>query len=71
MPNLGDETRANSLDENASPYRKLIWVSCPHCLEERWVVKRRMSSNTTRLCRSCTIQISSAKFNLTYNRDAN
>jgi len=63
MPEIGEETRADSIGK-AGNGRKYVWVFCPVCKEERWVYKKYTKSPTARLCQDCNIRTNAKKFHL-------
>ena len=63
MPEIGEEIRAEDIGK-AGGGKKYVWVFCPVCEEERWVVKKPTLGNTSKLCRDCNIHINATRFSI-------
>ena len=59
MPKLNDIRRGMDIGQRGS-FNNFIWLACPQCGEERWVVRYRTKGpKYTGLCHSCNCKVGS------------
>ncbi len=61
MHNIGDIERGTNLGYKSCSQNRYIWLACPDCGRERWVMLSRCKSGPTPKCRFCSAKRNAAK----------